>query len=204
MYENHSMGMPLRLFNVREEFRTAMEDPRNLVGIHRDLRQGPGRRTREVALNRAIVMFSVGAWQAYVQDAVTVSYDLLEPPLGQPQGWYQVLRGLLVRAVEQYNTPNAENTRNLLLHVGFDPWPVWTWREGPIRLSAPEVRTRLNRWLRVRHTIAHGDDLPHVPMLRLRADGTPSLRLANAEACIAFFERLVNVTTAGLAQVVGP
>jgi hypothetical protein len=67
-----------------------MEDPHNLVAIHRELRQGPRRRTREVALNRAIVMFSVGAWQAYVQDVVTTAYDLLAPPAGQPQGWYLV------------------------------------------------------------------------------------------------------------------
>lgn len=181
-----------------------MEDPQNLVAIHRELRQGPGRRTREVALNRAIVMFSVGAWQAYVQDVVTKAYDLLAPPAGQPQGWYLVGRGQLELAIGRYNTPNAENTRDLLLHVGFDPWPAWTWREGPVRLAPVDVRNRLNRWLRVRHAIAHGDDLPSVPMLRMTRAGVPSLRLANAEACIVFFDRLVNATTDGLVAAVGP
>ena len=65
--------MPLHLFAVREECRSTMEDPRNLVAIHRELRQGPGRRTREVALNRAFVMLSVGTRQAFVQDVVTTA-----------------------------------------------------------------------------------------------------------------------------------
>jgi hypothetical protein len=41
-------------------------------------------------------------------------------------------------------------------------------------------------------------------MLRMTRAGVPSLRLANAEACIVFFDRLVNATTDGLVAAVGP
>jgi hypothetical protein len=58
-------------------------------------------------------------------------------------------------------TPNAENTWDLLLHVDFDPWPAWTWREGPVRLAPVDVGNRLNRWLRVRRRSPERPDAPY-------------------------------------------
>lgn len=196
-----SAPQPLLLFAAQREFYRAMSDPLDLIEIHRDLRTGPGRRTREVALNRAIVVLTVAAWQAYVQDAARAALNRIRPPKGTPQGAYPVLRGQVLSSVGSFATPNAENTRVLLLHVGFDPWPSWAWREGSISLTDLEVRERLNHWLKVRHSIAHGDDLPRVPVLAKTNDGTSTLRLRNARACVRFFERLTEATTSGLSGV---
>ena len=197
-----NLGVQLRLYVVHTDFEAALADPRNISEIHRDLRQGPGRRIREVALNRAMVVLTVAAWQAFLQDAARVASEILKPEQGEPQGGYRVLRALLLQNINTFSTPNAENTRDLLLHVGFDPWPAWHWVEGPVHLDPDHVRTRLNAWLRVRHAIAHGDDLPDVPMLAHSARGGRSLRLANAEACLHFFERLERTTVDGLAAAV--
>jgi hypothetical protein len=124
----------------------------------------------------------------------------MEPPPGQSLGGHAVLRALLLRALNTFATPNAENTRDLLLHVGFDPWPSWQWQEGRVQLSKVDVRDRLNHWLQVRHAIAHGDDLPDVPVLARTGGDTPTLRLRRAEACIRFFERLASVTVQSLSQ----
>jgi hypothetical protein len=194
------VAVPLLLFAARDRFKAAMADPENLVRIHRTLRQGAGRRTREIALDRAIVVFSVAAWQAFVQDSARAALDLMRPQGGSAQGSYQVLRALLLRSLGTFSTPNSENTRDLLLHVGYDPWPYWEWREGRYRLRSVDVRQRLNHWLQVRHAIAHGGKLPIVPMLRRTGAGSPTLRLANAKACMVFFDRLTEVTTNGLAK----
>lgn len=197
------MAGSLMVFVARAEFVQAMRDPNNLVVIHRTLRRGPGKRTREVALNRAIVVLSVAAWQAYVQDVAKAALDGMRPPRAEPQGSFRVLRASLLNSVNRFATPNAENTRDLLLHVGFDPWPSWGWREGPGTLTSTQVCDRLNLWLRVRHAIAHGDRLPDVPMLSTTASGERSIRLSNARACISFFERLVDATHGGLDESLG-
>jgi hypothetical protein len=53
----------------------------------------------------------------------------------------------------------------------------------------------MDRWLKVRHAIAHGHDaLPDAPMLAKLKDGTRTLHRANAEACMTFFTRVVERT----------
>jgi hypothetical protein len=52
------------------EFDRAMVNPRNLVEIHKALNKGPGLRVREMSLNRGIVVLTVAAWQAFLEDLV--------------------------------------------------------------------------------------------------------------------------------------
>jgi hypothetical protein len=198
------MGVPLVVYVAQDEFEQAMRDPNNLVEIHRELKTGPGRRTREVALNRAIVVLSVAAWQAYVQDVAKAALHHIRPAPGDPQGGYPVLRGQVLSSVHRFATPNAENTRDLLLHVGFDPWPSWVWMQGPAKVTSTQARERLNRWIRVRNAIAHGDDLPDEPVLSKTDSGAPSLRLRNARACISFFQHLAAASTDGLGDILPP
>jgi hypothetical protein len=186
------------LYNATYEYERAMVDSRNLIAIHKELNQGPGRRVREVSINRGVVVLTVAAWQAYVQDLIAEILEEIELPLGA-EGYdrYRLIKIDAKRASHHFSTPNAENTRNLLMNVGFDPWPHWTWHAGPVHLTAGRARERLNQWLQVRHAIAHGDDdLPDAAVLSAVSGGKRSITRANAEACMAFFGRVVEATSA--------
>jgi hypothetical protein len=184
------------------EFETAMRDPQHLMEIHQDLNPGPGRRVREIALNRACVVLSVAAWQAFVQDLAKAVLVDLEPPPGDPsRPQYRILKAMVMSATQRFSTPNSENTRELLMTVGFDPWPHWTWRLGPTTLSPTEVRDRLNAWLRVRHSVAHGDDqLPDEDVLTATTGGR-TIRRINALRCMRFFRDLASTTERGIRAV---
>ncbi|KQQ65687.1 hypothetical protein ASF63_10015 [Microbacterium sp. Leaf320] len=70
------------------------------------------------------------------------------------------------------------------------------------------VDARLNEWLLLRHAVAHGhDELPVVQALEaVRLDGVtsnPTIRLTDAEQCVAFLRRIVRRTATGAAAHLG-
>jgi hypothetical protein len=118
--------------------------------------------------------------------------------------------------VGAFATPNAQNCRKLLIGAGFDPRPHWTWVQhggqgrGMITLSPADADTRMNEWLQVRHAIAHGHaHLPQVAALQAVRQNPgnppedPTLRLVDAEQCLAFFRRLGRLTGNALAGHLG-
>jgi hypothetical protein len=180
------------------EVRDGDDRPGEPRGDPQKVKTGAGKRVQELALNRAIVVLTVAAWQAYVQDITREAIDLLKPAAPPMQPW-NLTNAQVTRAIQLFSTPNAENTRDLLSFVGFDPRPSWTWKVGQEALSSASACERMNRWLQVRHAIAHGHDaLPDVPMLAKLNDGSRTLRRANAEACMTFFERVVEKTDAAI------
>jgi hypothetical protein len=150
-----------------------------------------------MSLNRAVVVLSVAAWQAYVQDLAREALHSFHVPQGeQGRAAFLVLRAEVLNASHNFSTPNAENTRDLLLRLGFDPWPHWNWQAGPACFSTTKVRNCMNEWLRVRHAIAHGhDELPDVYVLPQLLSGGRTLHRSTAEACMRFFARVVAAST---------
>jgi hypothetical protein len=145
--------MPIE--RAHEEFKRAMRDPLNLATIHRKRRPAP----REYgSINRAIVVFTVAAWQAFVEALAMQILDEIRIPAGQ-DGYarHRDRRADVISACHRFSTPNAEGVQDLLVRVGFDPWPHWTWVWSRTRVCAAEARDMMNAWLRVRHAIAHGD-----------------------------------------------
>lgn len=125
-------------------------------------------------------------------------------------GIARLIQGQVERALNNYSTPNAQNTRELLRSVGFDPRGYWTWTNGAhgsreVTFRPTDIEDQLRDWLRVRHAIAHGDErLPEVPVLQAvrqnavsRREG-PTIRLHDAKQCVAFIRKLAGVTLAGL------
>lgn len=164
-----------------------------------------------------VVVLAVASWQAVIQDFALASVDLSAPGPGSPlsPATYAVLPGRVRKEVGDFATPNAENVRRLLLGAGFDARPHWTWSRrggqgrGMVTWSPADADRRINEWLRVRHAIAHGHAaLPQVQALqavRLRRNppDDPTLRLVDAEQCLAFFRRLARLTGTGLATHLG-
>lgn len=201
-------------------FRRAMTHCDNLVAVHRGY-GGPtqGRRRREISVNRAIVVVTVAAWQAAVQDMVLAAIYAGQPlpDSAMTAETYGIVAGRARGSVEDFNTPNPENTRRLFLEVGFDPRPFWTWSQmggqgvGVIVLQPHEVEQRMREWLSLRHDIAHGNDsLSRVNVLLAVREKEnppntwqPNIRLVDAEACMAFYRRIADLTAVGLAGLLG-
>lgn len=199
------------------QFDNAITHCDNLVAVHRGHGgANRGRRYQEVSIDRAVIVLAVAAWQAAVQDLTTALLDTARPagPTPIDIARYDTLTGPCRKAISDFATPNAENTRRLMISAGFDPHPLWTYNiaggQGRPRSTwTPHmVSGRLNEWLKIRHALAHGHEtLPvNQALLAVRNLGVasnPTLQLKDAEGCIAFLNRLVRLTATGLASHLG-
>jgi hypothetical protein len=198
-----------------DNFERATQHCDNLVVVHRGHGgAAQGRRDKEVSINRAVIVLAVASWQALVQDYATACIDLSAPAPGSPlsQQSYAVLAGRVRNEIGRFATPNAENTRQLLMGAGFDPRPHWKWQQragqgrGMEQWVPADADKRINDWLHVRHAIAHGHaQLPQVDALQaVRLATQPpvhlQLRLIDAEQCLAFFRRIAKLTGVALAS----
>ncbi|MBK7583803.1 MAG: hypothetical protein IPI67_26870 [Myxococcales bacterium] len=67
-----------------------------------------------------------------------------------------------MKHIQDFSTPNAENSRNLLKLVDFDPFHAWTWTQhqgrglGMMTIRPADAAEKIRDWLRLRHDIAHG------------------------------------------------
>ena len=196
---------PMSLMTLLD-FVHAVEQAENLLSIHEDIRTGPGRRYREVSLNRAAVVLAVAAWQAGVENDVDYRLGQMKPSLdgydGQTDPKYRaalaqwrVLNAGTKNALRRYSSPTAEQTQALYLSVGYDPYPQWHWstRGQPVTLET--AITTLDAWVKVRNHIAHGNpSMPEVSVLSRTTKRKPTLRKKDAQSCIAFLQQLAKVT----------
>lgn len=103
----------------------------------------------------------VAAWEAYLERLVReVQAKFADPVQPRLSATLSLLSGLTETELKRFNTPNAENSRNLLLtHTGYDSIGDWHWPAGG--LNAIQTRQKLNEVLSVRHSFAHGFSLPN-------------------------------------------
>jgi hypothetical protein len=193
-------------------FERAIAEADHLLEFHGARRTGRGRRYNEVSLNRAAVVFAIGAWQTFVESSVDELLRRMKPSpklygsgatdpgfLAATAEW-QVARSRVRDAVGRFNSPTAENARRLYGSVGHDPFGSWAWTKGTFVTTSADTAAKLSAWVLVRHAIAHGAQrLPDVAVLAKTADGTPTLHKKNASACVQFIRQLVDQTDRGLA-----
>lgn len=139
----------------------------------------------------------VAAWEAYVNNLVLDFFTVIADPFDRKfQAIYTIAQQRAIKALERFNTPNWENTRNLFVEfTGYDPFTDWVWhRRGMTNL---QVHERLNEILRVRHSFAHGFDMPAYNWTQSPSGG---VRLTSKviQEIEAFFKNLVHVTDTGM------
>jgi hypothetical protein len=204
-----AMSLALTLL-VTFKFEQAITHCDNLIQVHRRAGSaGPGGTRIEASVNRAVVVIAIASWQAVVQDMARFLLDRAMPKAGDPNyDCARLLKGQISGEIGGFATPNAENSRNLLRSVGFDPRPYWTWstRDGGGPMASPSDTERdLRDWLKVRHAIAHGNKMPSVDVLQAVRrrdhyfpDAGPNVRLHDAKQCTGFIKKLTKVTLNGL------
>ena len=202
--------------NASQSFNNLIGFVDQLVQIHGKLQTGRGRRHEQDAIHRAGVVMTIAAWESFVEKVVMEGLDALGANAGlaaavpvaagaAPPAWAKHAFGLrraeLANSIKRFNTPNAANVRDLFLEaLEFNPWPSWTWHAGPRQWNTEEMRRRLNNWLDVRHSVAHGFELPNDVQWLQGPNGRPRLTLDLVKECKAFFGRLVAQTDAEFAQ----
>ncbi len=118
----------------------------------------------KVALLHAALANQVAAWDAYVKALSQEYFAATANPIDiRFSAMHELLRSQLENELKRFNTPNSENSRNLLLkYAKFDPWPSWT----DIKFSGANItaslvtRSTLDEILRLRHSFAHGFSIP--------------------------------------------
>jgi hypothetical protein len=160
-----------------------------LETIHGNLADGRGRRHGQDALHRAGVVLAVAAWESYVEALVLEAFESIRPPVGASQDAILMHSLALTRANQEskgLNTPNAENVRKLFQStLGFDVVTHWNWTAPHRHWSYGQMMARLNEWIKVRHSVAHGGSLPNLDMLK-NSHGSYTLRLNHLKACREF------------------
>ena len=108
---------------------------------------------RVAALDRAVVVICVSAWEAYIEELVRKCVVALrpEPPA---LGLWPVMNASVLSQIGRFNTPNFEQVRSLLSDtIGFQA--IQSYWVTPDFTSAEAVQ-RLSVAMDLRHKIAHG------------------------------------------------
>lgn len=142
------------------------------------------------ALNRAVVVMSVSAWEMYVEELVDEAVLAMRPPAG-PLGTWPVHYASVRGHAKRFNTPNPDQVKVLLSDaVGLaDVHPAWTW---PGSTSVQSVQA-LWRVLNLRHQIAHGINPRPVVANQYSSQLPDFFRLLAQTTDQAVREHLVNV-----------
>jgi hypothetical protein len=148
-------------------------------------------------LYHASLALNVAAWDAYLNDIISEFFFLVSNPIQQPFGAMTTLtRQFADRAVKKFNTPNFDNSRELLMScTGYDPYADWTWPQKS--LSVLQVKELLNQILKVRHSFAHGFAMPTFSWTQ---SNSGKVRLTNASVAhtAALLRHLIVCTDRGL------
>ena len=153
------------------------------------------RRLRPMSLDEIRIYYHAGltayvaAWNAYIKNLVRDFYNVIVDPSDPKfRAIYTIARKRAENALTRFNTPNAENTRNILVwYTGYDPINTLLWIQ----------REKLDDIVDVRHSFAHGFDMPSntwTQSLSKRGHLT-SKAIQDTEA---FFKNLVEVTDRGM------
>src|SRR6266404_2876709 len=113
----------------------------------------PGRPFRVTALNRAVVVICVSAWEAYIEELVREALTILRPP-APPLGLWPALNATVRGQLGRFNTPSTENIRLLISDaLGLQDIQLsWTWQN----CTSAQTVQRLADAMTLRHQIAHG------------------------------------------------
>ncbi len=179
------------------KYKTTMERIQTLRRAATDTRLRPMSHDEIQVYYHAALTGYVAAWGAYINSLVREFYNLISDT-SNPRFYavYTIAQQAAENALTRFNTPNAENTRNIFLqYTGYDPIGDWIWAQR--RMSGIQVRERLNEILQIRHSFAHGFEMPAYNWTE-SPSGKARLTSKAIQETAAFFKNLVKVTDNGM------
>jgi hypothetical protein len=187
------------------DFAELMASVDQLIAIHARIQSGRGRRHRQEAIHRAGVVLTVAAWQAYVEKIALEALAKIEAKIqvdddGSPtppwaRASFKFRKPAVTKSVGDLNTPNSQNVVRLFdWSFGFDPRRYWVWDSPRRQWDSAKFCNRTDEWLRIRHSIAHGNSLPDNMGWIKNASGTARLNLTLLRECQRHFRELVRRT----------
>ncbi|MEQ8435054.1 MAG: HEPN domain-containing protein [Oceanicaulis sp.] len=188
--------------DARNAFHNQLKLIDQLITIHGNLQTGRGRRHEQDAIHRAGVVLTVAAWQAYNEKVLLEAVEKIDAAMRDPHtgtpAWvvqsFGLRRAQIETIVKKFNTPDDVRVRDLFKEtIGLNPWPHWEWKRGRRQWDSKEVRNRTNKWVLVRHSIAHGFDLPNDVGWLQGANGSPRLTLNLLKECRTHFVHIVDL-----------
>lgn len=144
--------MPSKSYTNRLE--TVLADADEINIGHQGLRTGnAGRQYGLGALNRAVVVMSVSAWETYLEEVLKEVLVMLKPPQ-PPLGVWPSMNALARSQIGRFNNPNVQNTKDLFRDcIGLEDISFhWRWKHN----DPQKACRRLEEAIRYRHHIAHG------------------------------------------------
>jgi hypothetical protein len=162
-----------------------LEDADELIDAHVQLRTGsPGRQWGLGAINRAVVVLCVSAWEAYIEGVVIESINAIRPLPPTALGQWPALNASARSSIGRFNNPNVDNVRTLFSDsIGLPNITTYClWRNCTIE----HARDLLAEALRLRHEIAHG------------VSPRPVIQHGYASWLPLFFRRLGSRTDSGI------
>ncbi|MGQ8876582.1 HEPN domain-containing protein [Delftia sp. NA_296.1] len=118
----------------------------------------------KLTILHAGLAYQVAAWDAYIKAVSTEYFSVTASPTDPRfSSVHNILQNQLTIALNKFNTPNSNNSRDLFMkYMDFDPWPNWTnMKFNGVTLTASLlVRERLDEILKIRHSFAHGFNIP--------------------------------------------
>lgn len=164
-------------------------------------------RKRYHALSQAVVVFSVAAWQAYVENVIREIYEevRLSVNTNNPDHdyWMSQVFNLNFEStksrIKRFSTPNSGNVIKLFDScLGFDPSKHWKWENKSEKWKGKNVLQITNFWLKVRHASAHGSDLPKDIRNGPNKGKEVNLNYSIVRDCNSHFKTLVRHTDRGI------
>jgi len=188
--------------NSAQAFRKARDRARLLVAAAgRPTSNSQASDHKETCLHAALAML-VAAWEAYLEQLIVETQRTLTDPTHlRLTSVLSLLSAISLSEIKKFNTPNANNSRNLLfIHTGFDPLNAWLWSAGG--LNAVQTRQRLDEILRVRHCFAHGASIPLDIQWAKDRNSPGHLNKTVLQMTDRFLSYLVEATDGGMATYV--
>ena len=162
-----------------------------------DARLRPITRQQSQAFAHASLVALVAAWDSYLNELARNFYtETANPGDAAFRSIYEIARSESRRVGRRFNTPNWNNSRDFLVRTtGFDPISSWVW---PARgMGALQVQERMNQILKVRHSFAHGSQIPSYSWNR-SPTGRVRLNQTVLKETEGFFNNLVKRTDVGM------
>jgi hypothetical protein len=183
--------------NAHTQFGAQIGFVDQLIAIHGKLQTGQGRRHEQDAIHRAGVVMTVAAWESYIEKVLIEAFAAVVASAAGGPNWARHILTLKSTEVKEvasdFHTPNGENVQRMFKRaLEFDPIPSWIWTAPHRNWNPDEMKTRLNAWVKIRHSVAHGGDLPNnIQWIKHPATQLPRLNLTLLKECKRFFEHVV-------------